>query len=85
MNFIYSKHSEEQIKLRGLDQGIIEHVLTNPDQMIKHDLNSTFFQKLVREGNKQYLYRVLVNTMKQPQMVITAYKTSKIGKYENQV
>ncbi len=85
MNFVYSKHSIEQIKLRELDQGIIERVLKNPDQIIKHDVNSSFFQKLVIEGNKQYLYRVLVNTQKQPQMVITAYKTSKIEKYENQV
>ncbi len=73
MNFVYSKHSIEQIKLPQLDQ------------IIKHDVNSSFFQKLVIEGNKQYLYRVLVNTQKQLQMVITVYKTSKIEKYENQV
>jgi hypothetical protein len=85
MSFQYSKHSLEQIKLRDLDQGIIDELLDRPDQIIQHDKHSIFYQKLVREGNKQYLYRVLVNTEKQPQMVITAYKTSKIEKYENQV
>jgi predicted oxidoreductase len=85
MSFQYSKHSLEQIKLRELDQDIIDDLLDRPDQIIKRDKHSVFFQKLVREGNKHYLYRVLVNTEKQPQMVITAYKTSKIEKYENQV
>jgi hypothetical protein len=85
MSFQYSKHSLEQIKLRGLDQGIIDELLARPDQIIKQDKHSVFYQKLVKEGNKQYLYRILVNTEKQPQMVITAYKTSKIEKYENQI
>jgi hypothetical protein len=85
MSFQYSKHSLEQIKLRELDQGIIDALLENPDQIIKQGNHSVFFQKLVKQDNKLYLYRVLVNTEKQPQLVITAYKTSKIEKYENQV
>jgi hypothetical protein len=85
MNFIYSKHSLEQIKLRELDQSIIDDLLENPDQIIKQDNHSVFFQKLVKQDNKLYHFRVLVNTEKRPQMVITAYKTSKIEKYENQV
>jgi hypothetical protein len=39
-------------------------------------------QKLIKEGNLKYLYRVFVNICKQPDLVITAYKTSKIEKYE---
>jgi hypothetical protein len=85
MSFHYSKHSLEQIKLRELDQGIIDELLDCPVQTIKQDKHSVFYQKLIREGNKQYLYRILVNIEKQPQLVITAYKTSKIEKYENQV
>jgi hypothetical protein len=85
MNFHYSKHSLEQIKLRQLDQVIIDELLDHPDQIIKQDKHTVFFQKLVTEYNKQYLYRVLVNTEKQPHRVVTAYKTSKIEKYENQV
>jgi hypothetical protein len=66
MSFQYSKHSLEQIKFRELDQGIIDELLDHPDQIIKQDKHSVFYQKLVREGNKQYLYRILVNTEKQP-------------------
>ncbi|MBM3436426.1 MAG: DUF4258 domain-containing protein [Bacteroidetes bacterium] len=85
MNFQYSKHSLEQIKLRELNQRIIEDLLNEPERIVEHDKNSVFFQKLIKEGNKKYLYRVLINMEKQPAMVITAYKTSKIEKYENQV
>ena len=43
------------------------------------------YQKLVKEGDKHYLYRVFVNNFKRPPVVITAYKTSKTEKYENPV
>ena len=43
------------------------------------------YQKIVLEKDKPYLYRVLVNSEKNPPLVITAYKTSKTDRYENQI
>jgi hypothetical protein len=43
------------------------------------------YQILVIKNNISYLYRVSINTIKQPPMVITAYKTSKVNKYENPI
>ncbi|KAF0200307.1 MAG: hypothetical protein FD170_3565 [Bacteroidetes bacterium] len=83
MEFIFSKHSLEQIELRGLSKKVIEDILLAPDYIIE-DVEGVFiYQKLVFEHDKSYLYRVFVNRIKIPPMVVTAYKTSKTKKYEN--
>jgi hypothetical protein len=49
------------------------------------ELRVLVYQKIFLENNKPYLYRVFVNAGKISALVITAYKTSKTEKYENQV
>ncbi len=85
MNFQFSKHSIEQIKIRGLSIDIISELIENPDKTITHISGTIIYQKLVNEDNKYYIYRVFINKEKKPPLVITAYKTSKIEKYEDQV
>ena len=85
MPFRYSQHSLEQINIRGMNETIIEDVLNLPDKVIIHSEGVDIYQKLVIENNKRYLYRVFVNINKEPPMVITAYKTSKVDKYENPI
>ena len=85
MFFRYSLHSLEQIKIRGLNETIVEDVLNSPDKVITNAEGVDIYQKLVIENNKHYLSRVLVSITKQPPMVITAYKTSKVNKYENPI
>ena len=85
MAFVYSLHALEQIKLRGLVFSIVDNVLNFPSMIVKDTDGVVIYQKLAVEGNKQYLYRVFVNSYKKPPMVITVYKTSKIDKYENQI
>lgn len=82
MDFIYSKHAAERIKDRHLDKEIIRMVLDHPDSILTHTECKHIFQKLVKEDETKYLYRIFVNICKQPNVVITAYKTSKIDKYE---
>ncbi len=62
----------------------MEDVLNNPDRIIDVT-DALVYQKVVIEAGKSYLYRVFVNASKTPVMVITAYRTSKTDKYENQV
>ena len=81
MNFIFSNHAIEQIKRRGLNKEKIEDILLHPDQVIETE-GQKIFQSIVPfipEGN--YLIRVFVNTEKEPNLIITVYKTSKISKY----
>jgi len=63
----------------------LEGVLNAPDNVIKNSKGVDVYQKLVIENEISYLYRVFVNATKEPKMVITAYKTSKVNKYENPI
>ena len=81
MNFVFSNHSLEQIRRRGLNKEKIEEILQNPDQIIELK-GQRIYQSIVAfvpEGN--YLVRVVVNTEKIPNLIITVYRTSKISKY----
>ena len=81
MNFVFSKHALEQMVLRGLSKTIIEEVLSKPDEIIKQD-EITIYQSIVSfipDGNS--LIRVFINNQTEPNIIITAYKTSKIKKY----
>ncbi len=82
MNYVFSQHAQEEMHNRQIPMEIAEDVLLNPDQ--------TYFQaegKKVYQGirtfpeGRNYLVRVFVNITKDPNVVITLYRTSKIDKY----
>jgi len=79
MEYIISKHCLEQIKLRGIAVDELNSVLKKPDLVLKQGEEITVYQALTFDKN--YLIRIFVNTLKQPNLIITAYKTSKINKY----
>jgi len=78
MDFDFSKPALIQMNLRNISQSEVINVLQNPDKI--NTENETHIFQLVQLG---YLYRVFVNPIKNPKLVITVYKTSKINKYES--
>jgi len=85
MNYSFSKHAIEQLEKRNISRKIIDEIISHPDKDFKHDDCLKVFQKVIEEKENKYLYRVFVNSCKKPELVITAYKTSKIKKYENKI
>ncbi|MBC7440292.1 MAG: DUF4258 domain-containing protein [Flavobacterium sp.] len=77
MLFEFSLHSLEQIKLRFIAKELVELVINEPDKIIVEDDNQQIFQKII----ENYLYRVFINTNKNPSIIKTVYRTSKINKY----
>jgi len=80
MKFAWSKHSLEQLERRGISASLVENVLKDPDQVITEG-SQTIYQAVIEEQKKSYLVRIFVNSDKNPPLIITACKTSKIGKY----
>jgi hypothetical protein len=76
----FSKHFFEQIKLRNISFEEVEEALNNPDSISTED-DLTVYQKKLLANNRAYLLRIFVNEIKQPPVVVTGYKTSKINKY----
>ncbi len=85
MKYKLSKHATEQIERRDLSLSLVDEVTGNPESVIKYDNCVSVFQKIINDGKNNYLYRVFVNTCKNPGLIITVYKTSKIKKYENKI
>ncbi|MBE0573778.1 DUF4258 domain-containing protein [Candidatus Dojkabacteria bacterium] len=83
MKFKISKHAEEQFILRGISLEIVLTILTNPDSILQDDPCKHIYQRVFTENNKKFLYRIFVNICKDPNVIITGYKTSKTEKYEN--
>jgi hypothetical protein len=83
MTYVFSLHTIEQIEIRGLILAIVEDVLNFPSKIVKEGNGVSVYQKLIIESNKEYLYRVFLNTDKKPPLVITVYNTSKTVNYED--
>jgi hypothetical protein len=83
MNFVFSKHAEEQLIRRSLDRNRIESVVLDPEQILENenDADITIFQSIVKEDGKLFLYRVFMNTKLLPNVIVTLYRTTKIEKY----
>ena len=67
-------HALEQMALRNISKDIVTQVLKNPNTTIK-EKNKTIYQSIVIFEVEKYLVRVFVNTEKQPNVIITVYKT----------
>ena len=79
--FSISNHAKEQMELRHISLEVVMSVLTNPQQILTEE-GKKIYQSIINfeeEGN--YLVRVFVKAEKDPNNVITVYRTSKIEKY----
>ncbi len=80
MSYVISNHAREQLALRGISEDMVTQIMDTPDQVIELD-DKKVYQSVISEGGRQYLIRIFVNYFKDPNVIITAYKTSKISKY----
>jgi hypothetical protein len=73
MDIEFSKHSVNQMKLRSINSEIVVLIIQKPDSIIPQDDKTKIYSKLMDVDSKTYLYRVFVNEIKTPPMVITVY------------
>lgn len=81
MKFFLSEHAKQEIKRRMIPLKVLKQVLDNPEQIIQEYGNKKAYQSRVKFNEGNYLLRVIVDDTKDPSVVITAYRTSKIEKY----
>ncbi len=78
--FAISFHAQEQMLNRGIDESIVSQALKVPLDIVEED-GLDVYHHILKEGEREYLLRVYVNSEKIPPLVVTVYKTSKIKKY----
>ena len=82
MRFLISRHTEEEMVRRQIPRGWLDSVLESPEQRVPRPGGKEILQPRFASGDgKMYLLRTVVATEKEPPVVVTLYRTSKIEKY----
>lgn len=85
MKFEFSRHALDQMIRRSILKEQVKSIIENPDSIAIQDADTKVYSKLITENSKSYLYRVFINELKKPSLIITVYKTSKTDKYANKI
>jgi hypothetical protein len=79
---VLTPHASREIARRGLSLGMIQTVLTAPEQRIELRPGRAVLQSRVADAaGRTFLLRVFVDVGRRPAEVVTAYRTSKFVKY----
>jgi len=78
----FESHAENQIKERLLDKKQIEEALLNPDDLLDAKKSRKIAQKLFKIGRFKFLLRVIYVIENPDFVVISAYRTTRIEKYQ---
>jgi len=77
-----SRHARQEMDRRSIPIELLESVLMEPQQVIEHlDGKKVYQSQMDLGGGKIYLLRTIVIEFADYALVITAYRTKKIGKY----
>jgi hypothetical protein len=78
-----SDHARRQIRRRGLEEDVVLAIASSPEQTISQGGGREVRQSRieVRGEDQPYLLRVFVETVEEESVVLSAYRTSKMGKY----
>ena len=76
-------HARFEMERRGLGEKVLRRVLATPAQRLEIRPGRHVLQSRISMGEpaKEYLIRVIVDVDRRPNVVVTAYRTSKIEKY----
>ena len=84
MIFEISDHAKSELQRRGISQTLLESVLAAPEQKAPEHGGIVCYQSRVTINARPYLLRAMVAEEKQPPVVVTVYRTSKVSKYWRQ-
>ena len=82
MQFLISRHAEAEVVRRQIPREWLESVLESPEQRVAQPGDREILQSRFTAGDgKMYVLRAVVATDREPPVVVTVYRTSKIEKY----
>ena len=82
-DYVITSHASYELSRRGLSEDTIRAILAAPEQGFELRPGRMVLQSKISSGqpSKAFLIRVFVDIDRTPAEVVTAYRTSKIGKY----
>lgn len=81
MRFVLTRHAQIEIMRRRIPENLVDKIVNAPGQVVKEHGDIVCHQSIISGEGKTYLIRVMINPTTDPAQIVTAYRTSKIGKY----
>jgi len=78
---VLSPHAAAEITRRGIPGDHIHLALAAPQQVVPIRTGRVVIHHRYQIGEREYLLRIFVDTDREPPVVVTVYRTSKIEKY----
>jgi len=78
---ILTDHARQRMAARGISEDALRRVLAGPDAIIAQREGRVVVQAMLADN---HLLRVFVDVDRQPPEVVTAYRTSQVGKYRSE-
>lgn len=79
---VWTPHALRQAAARGVGEAEVQEVLDSPDRVRDVRPGRVVAQRRVAREGGAYLIRVFVDIDREPFEIVTAYRTSKMDKYE---
>jgi hypothetical protein len=76
-----SSHAEREMKRRAIPLSMVQQILDSPEQTLQSASGGQIYQSRVEMEGKPYVVRVIVSESKEPPVVVTVYRSSKVAKY----
>lgn len=82
-NYTFTDHALFEMSRRSISREDVAATLAEPDQMEQVRVGRMILQRIFHLGDppSAYLLRIVVDVDRRPAEIVTAYRTSKIGKY----
>jgi hypothetical protein len=82
-DYVFSPHARFEIARRGLSEEIVRAVVQSPGQHFEIRSGRVVYQSIVEgpDDGRLRLVRVFVDVDRVPAEIVTAYHTSRIGRY----
>jgi hypothetical protein len=77
----FSDHARLEVVRRDIPYDVVEQVLSSPEQVVPEHGGLMARQSRVELEGKRYLVRAVVAEQPDAVVVVTVYRTSRIGKY----
>ena len=81
MTFRLTNHASEELVRRRIPPEVLQAVLDYPDQVVPERAGRKAYQSRREIGGIMFLIRAIVEDRTEPGIVVTVYRTTKIGKY----
>ncbi len=82
MRYYISGHALLELGRRKISRELLGTILSDPEQIVEGKGGRRIYQsRIVSDGGKWQLVRVVVDELDDPPVVVTVYRTSRISAY----